>query len=212
MEVQRETALEVFGLKEGFTQEELNKAFRKLSKVTHPDTGGDDNLFRFIMSCKETLSKKSSTNNSKTQTQKGYTHQPKQEAYNKKSEKEEKNIYLNTLYKIYRRLHEYTSEYDIIEILGSARVYITPCRKKKESKSFNIQLEQSFKEFQNLGFAKFATTIVLPETFRKFKYFDVRVEFMGDTFNFILSMKSPFHIVKYRDIFEFNSIIELNFE
>ena len=39
MEISRKTALEVLGLNEGFSEEEFTKAFRRLSKLVHPDMG-----------------------------------------------------------------------------------------------------------------------------------------------------------------------------
>lgn len=207
MEVTWQTALEIFGLKEGFTKDELNKSFRRLSKVSHPDTGGDENLFRFIMSCKETLSK---TNNSTTQTEKQQTQPQREET--KKPEKEKVYVELTTLYDIFYNLSKYTTEYDITDIRGVARVHITPCKNKKERRSINIEVQQYFKEFERLGFVNFATTLVLPETLKKFKKFNIQVEFMGKTFKFKLSMKNPFYIVKYAPFIGFNSIIELKFE
>ena len=62
MYVSRQMALEIFGLRENFTEEKFNKTFRRLAKIVHPDTGGDENLFKFIMCCKEALFDNSKAN------------------------------------------------------------------------------------------------------------------------------------------------------
>lgn len=69
MRVPRSTALEVFGLKENFSKEELKRKYRELVKIVHPDTGGDENLFKFIETCKNILingEEFKETNNSKS--------------------------------------------------------------------------------------------------------------------------------------------------
>jgi len=198
MDVSRQTALEIFGLSENFTPEEVENKFRKLSKIVHPDAGGDVNLFKFINRCRETL-----LDNVKASDARQAQEEPK----NKISA----DINLSTLYDIYYRLQSYMSIYDIIEIIGTARIFIMPCRNKKHCVTTIINFSQPFREFQELTFANFSTTVKLPEKLKKFKRFKIRVEFMGETFEFRLSMNSPFHIVKCEKT-RFNSIIELNFE
>ena len=97
-------------------------------------------------------------------------------------------------------------------ITSIARVHITPCRKRKQCESISVKLQQPFYEFEQSGFVNFTATITMSETLKKFKRFKVRVEFMGKTFQFKLSMKKPFYIVKYESFLTFNSIIELKFE
>lgn len=201
MDVSRQIALEIFGLRENFTKEEFNKNFRRLSKIVHPDTGGDENLFKFIMCCKETL-----FNSSKANDERQEHEEPK-----KDSKKELVYTDLSTLYDIYYNLDSYLNKYNITEIRGIARIFIIPCRNKKYCKSTTINFSQSFSEFQKLGFANFSTTVKLPGNLKKFKKFKIRVDFMGETFKFKLKMNSPFHIVKCEKI-RFNSIIELVFE
>lgn len=198
MEISREIALEVFGLKDGFTQDELNKEFRKLSKLVHPDVGGSEGLFKFIKCCKENL-----VNNSASQVERK-TQPPKKG-------KERARINLSILYDDYYDLGYYTSKYEITEIYSKARVYITPTRDKKQSENISINLTQPFYEFRTLGFANFSATVTLPESFQKFKKFNVRVEFNGETFKFKISRKNPFHIVKDESV-RFNTVLELNFK
>ena len=79
MNISRDLALEIFGLKDDFSIQELNYAYRKLAKITHPDRGGDKNLFIFIKECKDILDNKPSTtcdsykNNNPPQHTKSYS-------------------------------------------------------------------------------------------------------------------------------------------
>lgn len=47
---------ELLGIQKGASAEEIRKAYRKLSRTAHPDTGGNDGLFRFITLAYDTLS------------------------------------------------------------------------------------------------------------------------------------------------------------
>lgn len=202
----RQMALEIFGLRENFTREEVNKSFKRLSKIVHPDIGGDENLFKFIMFCKEVLLDNSKINDVKQTDEKPKTRQSKED-----SKKESVYINLRDLYYIYNELYSHIKKCNIIEIRGTAQVFIIPCRNKKYRISKIIEFSQPFMEFLKLDFASFSTTVKLPENLKKFKKFKVRVEFMGQTFKFYLSMKNNFHTVKYKEP-SFESIIELIFE
>ena len=196
MDVFRHIALEIFGLRENFTKEEVNENFKRLSAIVHPDAGGDERLYEFIVCCKEAL-----LNNSK-----------KNYARENASKKESVYVTLNTLYNIYYDLGQYVSEYNITRIVGAVRIFVTPCRNKRYCESATMKLSMPFEMFNELNFAGFAVTIKLPEHLKAFKEFIVRVEFMGKTFEFKLSMDNPFHIVKYEERRQFHSIIELTFE
>ena len=47
---------EVLGVQENATQDEIKKAYRKLAKENHPDTGGDEVKFKKVSEAYETLS------------------------------------------------------------------------------------------------------------------------------------------------------------
>lgn len=206
MDVSRQVALEIFGLRKNFTKEEINKNFRRLSKIVHPDTGGDENLFKFIMCCKEILLDNSKINNIKKEEK-----EPKQSENRKGSNKKLAHININTLYDIYYDLDSYTNKYDIIDIMGSARIFIIPCKKQKYCDSKTISFSQPFREFEELNFVCFSKVVKLPEDLKKFKKFKIRVEFFGETFEFKVKMNQPYYTLKCKKV-RFNSIIELFFE
>ena len=57
MDISLKLALSIFGLNENYSQSEISYAYRKLAKITHPDSGGDKNLFLLVKECKELLEK-----------------------------------------------------------------------------------------------------------------------------------------------------------
>lgn len=206
MEISRQTALEIFSLKDNFTADELNKRYRELSKIVHPDTGGDENLFKLLTCCKNVLT----NHDSKSTSAKTSTHSPTHSSAPKS--KTLCYIDLKTLDDIYFALHEYRKEWDIVEIRSMARVHIAPRWKKKLGVSMNIDLTQPFEEFSISSFVNFSETICIPESLKKFKNFNVRVEFMGETYRFKVSAKNPVHIIKYKHYLKFISLLELKFE
>lgn len=164
MEISRKTALEVLGLNEGFSEEELTKAFRRLSKLVHPDMGGDAGLFKLIVCCKEKLS----NNKQDDVKENDVSPQPKKNNNCKKRG----CIKLTTLYDIFYFLSSYISEYDITEIIGIAKIYIT---KRNKCQEMSIYFQQLFRDFLELGFANFSATVVIPESLKNFKTLKVRV-------------------------------------
>jgi len=50
------TYYEILGLTKEATNEEIKKAYRKLAKENHPDTGGDEEVFKAISEANEVLS------------------------------------------------------------------------------------------------------------------------------------------------------------
>ena len=202
MEISRQTAIEILSLNDNFTTDELNKRYRELSKIVHPDTGGDQNLFKLLTCCKDIL-----------------TNTLHQVAYEKSSapsfsQKNKPSYYidLKTLDDIYFFLSDYTAKCDIVEIHSMARIHIAPRWKKKHGVSMNINLTQPFEQFNRAGFVNFFETITIPDSLKKFKNFNVRVEFFGETYRFKISSKNPTHIIKYEHYLKFNSLLELKFE
>ena len=49
MDISLKLALSIFGLNEKYSQSEINSAYRRLAKITHPDSGGDNNIFLFVL-------------------------------------------------------------------------------------------------------------------------------------------------------------------
>jgi len=198
MEVTRQTALEIFGLTENFTKEEVSKNFNNFSKLVHPEIGGDENLFKFIMCCKDVLLDSLNSNN---------TTPTCEESKNKESG----YINLSDLYDIYYDLDEYMNKSHITDVKGIAQVLFIPSNNKKYRECTIIEFSQSFGEFKRLDLAIFFAKVKLPENLKQFKEFLINVEFLGDTFIFKLTMDNPIHNIEYESP-KFNSIIELTFE
>lgn len=202
MFISRQTALEIFNLKDGFTTAELTKRYRELSKIVHPDTGGDENLFKMLTCCKDVLSSAS--------------HQatPEKNSASSSKQKTKTRCYINlkTLEDIYFSLSKYLTEWDIHEIQAMARVQISPRWRKSQCTSTNLYLKQPFEQFQRAGFVSFSEVITIPEALKKFKTFRVRVEFMGETYRFKMSAKNPVHTIKYEHYLKFNSVLELRLQ
>ncbi len=201
MDVSRQTALEIFGLKDGCSEDDINKKYRTLSKVVHPDTGGDENLFLLLTTCKDTLLKPHSTASPTTNSSnaKQTSSAPSKKTY---------YIDLTQLYDSYFSLDELLSQFDITNIHGTARINISPCRQRNKRESSTVTIIQPFGEFRKLSFVLFKQNIILSEEFKKHTSFNVRVDFMGETFKFKLSKKKPFHTIVYKRYLKCNSMIE----
>ena len=213
MRISRNTALEIFGLKENFSESDLKRQYRRLVKIVHPDTGGDENLFKFVDLCKNILinGEESSeniheTNNHKSNSYKNDT----------KSKKENARINLEILDAEYPDyLDEYEKRYNILEITTSLLIYIRPRFRKNLEKCITVRLEIPYSELnKDLGFVKFNKTIKIPTEMQKFRKFNVRVIFLDDTFNFNVS-DGDFKVIehaKYQYSRCLKSICELYFE
>ena len=202
MDITRQTALEIFNLNDNFTTAELNKRYRELSKIVHPDTGGDENLFKMLTCCKDVLTNTSHQSAPENNSASSSEQKAKTRAY----------INLKTLDDIYFSLSRYLNEWDIYEIHGMARVQISPRWRKDQCTLTNLYLKQPFEQFQRAGFVSFSEVITIPEALKKFKAFSVRVEFMGETYRFKMSAKKPVHTIKYEHYLKFNSVLELRLE
>lgn len=225
MEISRELALEIFGLKESFSQEELKKAYRRLSKITHPDSGGDENVFRLIGYCKETLenpnSNKSKNMHSNTNSQKTST------STSNSTEKKRLYVSLPQLYDIHYdfmwkldEFQDYIVKNNVAEIRSGISIYISPLFRKNITETMKYELNREMKQFLNSGFVQFTKTILIPERLKNYKKLRVHVEFMGETSYFIISCKKNNCFVKYLGdnhgwgslYTPFKSIVDLNFQ
>lgn len=190
MRVPRNIALEVFGLKENFSKEELKREYKRLVKIVHPDTGGDENLFKFIENCKNILingEKVQETNNHESNSCKNNT----------ESEKEF-SIDLEKLETYYPYGMEKLKKYNITEIEIFLSIYIRPLFKKSLERHLVVRRGIPYSKFNSItGVLKFAQTIKIPKEMQKFKIFKVRVEFLDDTYKFKVSNGS-FKVIGHR--------------
>lgn len=189
MNISWDTALLVFGLKDNFTQNELKTRYRSLSKITHPDTGGDENLFKFITACKEVLenNKDTSSNSSNQKRDSSYT--------SKQSSKETTNIKLRTLYDIIYDLNDYTDKYDIQIIHTQIDITVSSRRKMN---NMSVNLYKHFNDFIEAGFVKFPTTVIeVHEPLGYGKKLKVEVILFGEKYKFKITRKKKFHTLEY---------------
>lgn len=208
MRVPRSTALEVFGLKENFSKEELKKEYKRLVKIVHPDVGGDENLFKFIGTCKNML-----INNEDIQETSNY----KSNSYENDTKFAEEKfvIDLRKLDLYYPNFMGKIKKYNIVEIKTSILICIQPIFRKDLEKNFVVQTRIPYNKFdKSSGILKFEQTIEIPKEMQKFRKFKVRVEFLEDTFKFKVSNGS-FKVIKHHKFDHFKclkTICELHFK
>ena len=219
--IPRSTALEVFGLKEDFSESDLKREYRRLVKIVHPDTGGDEQLFKFIDSCKNILinGEDISENVQETNNQnvhKKSNHESNSYSNNTKSEKKDAVISLEVLDSDYPNyIEKKEKEYNIVEIAISLVIYIQPRFRKKFEKCIIVKTVIPYSNFnKQLGIVKFNQTIKIPKEIQKFRRFKVRVKFLNDTFEFNVA-DGDFKVIEHAE-YEYvkclKSICELHFE
>lgn len=228
MEISRSTALEIFGLKEGFSETDLKKQYRRLVKIVHPDTGGDEQLFKFIDSCKQLLangdntakttngtnSKSNTSNNSKSNNE---SNNYKSNSYKNSSQpkKEDARISLELLDEEYPYVNEYEKKYNITQIYTTLLIYMQPRFRKKLKKCISENVAVPYSTFnKDGGYVKFDHTVKIPKELQKFNRFKISVKFLDKTFNFTLSA-GQFKVLDYRRykyVRCLKSICELHFE
>lgn len=77
-------ALVIFGIAEGFTEDELIKKYRELSMKWHPDKGGNEKMMKQINAAYETLKAKRQKDTSNEQLNRYYEFKRKLEVYKSK--------------------------------------------------------------------------------------------------------------------------------
>lgn len=213
MRILRSTALEIFGLKEDFSESDLKREYRRLVKIVHPDIGGDEKLFKFIDSCMNLLINGENVSEDTTETN---NHKSNSCKDNTKSGKEDAAINLEILDEEYPYyLREYEEKYDILEIRASLLIYIQPRFKRNLQKCITVKVAIPYSELnKDLDLVKFNQTIKIPTEMQKFRKFKVRVKFLNDTFNFNVS-DGDFKVIehaKYKVFRCLNSVCELHFK
>lgn len=203
MDISRKLALEIFGLQDGkYTEKDLSDAYRKLAKVTHPDSGGETVLFRFVQECKEILEKGVSTStdsNHKKYRSSGYT---------KQDTREEGNLSLEFVNQYFLMLHTIVQKYRINLIIASAKVCIYPIFRKSKQICLTISPTITFDEFLRVADKNFYDIITLPENFEKIKRFKVHVEFLGKPYKFLVKRNTTIS-AKHTAVLEPTSILNL---
>lgn len=214
MRISRSIALEIFGLKADFSEADFKKAYRRLVKIVHPDTGGDEQLFKFISSCKNCLINGEDV--SEENTTETNNHKSNSYKNNTKTEKEKGFINLKHLDADYPDgIRKYEEKYNIVAIRTSLLIYIKPRFRKKLEKCITVGVVIPYSELnKDLDLVKFNQTIKIPTEMQKFRKFKVCVKFLDDTFEFNVS-NGDFKVIEHaRYSFSrcLNSVCELHFE
>lgn len=212
MRILRSTALGIFGLKEDFSKSDLKREYKRLVKIVHPDTGGDERLFKFIDSCKNLLINGEDVSENTYETN---NHNANSCKNNTKFEKKNVFITLETLDEFYDYLERLERNCNFTEIRTSLLIYIRPIFRKNLEKCITVNAVIPYSELNKTSdFIKFNQTIKIPTEMRKFRKFKVSVKFLYDTFEFNIA-DGDFKVIEH-SYYEYpgflKSICELNFE
>lgn len=171
MDISRKLALEIFELQDGkYTETDVNSTYRKLSKIVHPDAGGNNNLFNFINECRKLLLEQSPQNKEKNTEPKAYT--PK-----KPRKKKVKDISLFDLVSFLNN-HFYLEDDTLLNsVFLLVRVSVSPIFKNKLHKDYDYSLKSAIADFlrNDLTLVTFNQNVFLPEEYKNYNIFKVTV-------------------------------------
>lgn len=213
MDISINLALSIFGLNGKYSQSEISSAYRKLVKITHPDSGGDKNLFLFVNECKDLLEK----NFQNPFFSSGVS---KKEDTNQQSKRKIAYIELDLLYEEYDILEKYMEEFNINDIYSNMYISINPIFKKALTKWKNYTLKYPFISFLESKRKEiiFKETICIPKEFEKYKFFNVSIRIEEKKYNFFI-FKNTFKEISSLNAFKecdnsnhFLTTLQLSFE
>lgn len=181
--------LELFELKENFSEDELKKSYKRLVKIAHPDTGGDANLFKFIKKAKDLL-----LSGDKIEFDDSIN--SKNEFEMKKENSKRTHIKFESLCKLYSqyRIKEYEADtiYEIISVKFKNLFGIN-------EKSINLNLTTPYSQFEINRFVEFTSDIIIPKEFKNSLILNVNVSILDKKYNFII-----LNIFKITKVIEYN--------
>lgn len=208
--------LELFGLKEEFSEEELQKAYKRLAKIAHPDTGGDSNLFKFITKYKELLlgnetrfefKEDKSKKNQKEDNSKNYKENKRDKIYDIEFDKLDAHYITGTL----NELKGYNIEYIYENINFKFKTLIGI-----NEKSVNLTLKTPYINFVGNNFVEFTSDVIVPKEFKNSKFLKVKVSLLGKKYSFtILNSNETSKVIEYSSLEHFRClklIVNLNFK
>lgn len=208
--------LEMFGLKEDFSKEELKQSYKRLVKIAHPDAGGDANLFKFITKCKELLlgdeigfefEEDKSKKNPKDNNPKNYKGNKKDKIYDIKFD------ILDAHYTACK-LNE-LEEYNIENIYENIKVHFKNLIGINE-KFVNLTLKTPYINFIGNNFVEFTSDVIIPKEFKNSKFLKVNVFLLNKMDSFIISgSNKTTKVIEYSkwELFScLKLIINLNFK
>ena len=185
MDISLKLALSIFGLNDTYSQSEINSAYHRLAKITHPDSGGDNNLFLFVKECRDLLEKniQNTVFSSKATTKTNTAPQ---------NNVKFANIDLDMLYDEYDILADYMKEFNICDIISNMYISINPIFKKSLTKWKNYTLKCPFKSFlaSHQREIIFEENIIISPEFEKYKFFKVFIQIEEKKYHFFISRNS----------------------
>lgn len=171
MDISRKLALEIFGLQDGkYTECDLNSAYRKLSKIAHPDSGGNSTLFIFITECRNMLLVQPS--------QEKHENAEKKPTANKKTRKKiVRDISLFDLVS-FMNDHFYLEDNVLLNsVFLLVRVSVSPILRRNLNKDYDFCIKSNIADFirNDLKLVTFNQNVSLSEEHCKYRFFKVTV-------------------------------------
>lgn len=207
----KEIAMYVLSLKEGFTSKDLKNRYRTLSKISHPDTNGDNDLFLLVKACYEYLSTTASERKPEqnSNTQKKYRNYYQEHIHRF-------NVSLSDLYEKFYFYKNLPENYIIENIVQAIKISIKPFFSICNYSEYTMIQTASFKDFFSTKTVDFKTPFVLPESIKKHNVFTVEIKILGAVSKRIIFLdelnnhKTKLSL-KYKPLFCFKTLIKLNF-
>lgn len=177
----REIALLVLGLNQRYSKDELKLRYRDLAKISHPDSKGDESLFKLINDSYNYLNSEKTFNTSRN------THANNKDCY-QNSSKNSKVLKYITLKELYDN-HYYEWRNNIDLIMCMTKITVKPIF-SRNWKQYDIMLDCNFSCFKLNNSVIFDKSIFLPDFKNILGLFKINVIFMGKTYsNYIFSFK-----------------------
>lgn len=208
--------LEMFGLKEDFSKEELKNSYKRLVKIAHPDAGGDANLFKFITKYMEHLldnkigfefEDDKSKKNQKYDNSKNYKGNYRRASRGIKFDLLDNYYSTNRLYEL--------KKYELDEIYQDISLKFKTLAGINE-KFVNLTLKTPYINFVGNDFVDFTSDVIIPKEFKKILFLRVKVSILDKNYNFIIfNFKKCSKVVEYKRLKHFRClklIVNLNFK
>ena len=193
MIVSREFALAIFNLNDGYSLEDLYRAYSNALGKLKNNAIENASFLDLLEQCRDFLDnefiiKEDSATFKKTRC----------------------NIDLSQLYSKYSSLSELLEKYEFSSIHSFAEITITPLFKQKRRCYLKTYFSSLFHDFFEFNQVKFLTKVELPKQIRKYRVFLVRIEFLNKTYHSIIFKNSFRNFTFYNS--KFNTRLQIYFK